>query len=150
MPSGKWAPIPANTGAVRELRHSDQGMAQTSGNYRCRWKLWSSCYDAKLMEWSIIHQCLRERRNVAGYAELGSKWTCLSVNKGTREAQSSMAVSRISLIIQAESLPMRRLSGGASVVVRGRESRSHGEGRQDNSFCIKETLTQIGRVPNER
>ena len=50
---------------------------------------------------------------------------CLSVNKGTREARLSMVVSK--------HLPMRQPSGGAPVVVGGRESRPHGEGVQDDS-----------------
>ena len=62
----------------------------------------------------------------------------LSASKGTREAQPSMAVARIDRLGAVESLPMRRLGGGASVVVRGRESRPHGEGRQNVSFWTTE------------
>jgi len=65
----------------------------------------------------------------------------LSVRKGTREAQPSMAVARIDRLRAVESLPMRRLGGGASVVVRGRESRPHGEGRQDVSFWMTEAFS---------
>lgn len=62
----------------------------------------------------------------------------LSVCKGTREAQPSRVVARIGRLRTAESSPMRRLGGGASVVVRGRESRLHGEERQGVSCWMTE------------
>jgi len=64
-----------------------------------------------------------------------------SVNKGTREAQPSMAITRMSRRETVKSSPMRRLGGGVSVVVRGRESRPHGEGRQDSSCWMTEGFT---------
>lgn len=103
-----------------------------------------------------------------GIERLESNRKRLSVCKGTREAQSrkclrccwiaaiaqgvvnrqrgiqrwqtSLAgvIARIGRPRTAESSPMRRLGGGASVVVRGRESRSHGEGRQDVSCWMTE------------
>jgi len=58
----------------------------------------------------------------------------LSASKGTREAQPSRVVTRISRRETDESSPMRRLGGGAFVVVGGREGRPQGEGRQNKSF----------------
>jgi hypothetical protein len=49
-----------------------------------------------------------------------------------------MAVAWIGHGPVVESLPMRRLGGGAPVVVRGRESRLHGEGVQNVSFWTTE------------
>ena len=58
----------------------------------------------------------------------------LSVNKGTREARLSMVVTPLGRSSdRPKHLPMRQPSGGAPVVVGGRESRSHGEGVQDGS-----------------
>lgn len=49
--------------------------------------------------------------------KLESKRGRLSVNKGTREARSSRVVVQLNRFRTAKSLPMRRPSGGASVVV---------------------------------
>ena len=106
-----------------------------------------------------------------GIERLESKRKRLSVCKGTREAQSrkcllcqreianvqktdtatngaqcwqtSLAgvIARITSKHAGQSSPMRRLSGGVSVVVRGRESRLHGEGRQDDSCWMTEGFT---------
>ena len=65
----------------------------------------------------------------------------LSVSKGTREARSSRVVAQPESLSLFQVPPMRRTSGGAVVVVRGRESRSHGEGRQDVSFWATEGFT---------
>ena len=58
----------------------------------------------------------------------------LSVNKGTREARLSRVVTPLGRSLdRTKHLPMRQPSGGAPVVVGGRESRLHGEGVQDDS-----------------
>ena len=58
----------------------------------------------------------------------------LSVNKGTREARLSRVVAQLGRSSdRPKHLPMRQPSGGAPVVVGGRERRPHGEGVQDDS-----------------
>ena len=58
----------------------------------------------------------------------------LSVNRGTREARLSRVVTQLARSTdRTKRLPMRQPSGGAPVVVGGRESRPHGEGVQDGS-----------------
>ena len=59
-----------------------------------------------------------------------------SANKGTREARLSKVVAQLGRSSdRPKHLPMRQSSGGAPVVVGGRESRPHGEGVQDDS-CL--------------
>jgi len=62
----------------------------------------------------------------------------LSAVKGTRETQPSMAITRAGRLATVMLSPMRRLGVGAFVVVRGRESRPHGEGRQYVSLWMTE------------
>ena len=94
----------------------------------------------------ISRRCLEEQQIAVGCRiKVESKGKRLSVIKGTREAGSSRfafhlkGITVFARIIQSrsprpnESLPMRRLGGRVPVVVRGRESRSHGEGGQINS-----------------
>jgi hypothetical protein len=139
MPSGKWTLIPANTEAVRE--------------YPARNREWPERMDAVVVG---VHSGespwrFQSRRNSQlsagawgncgqqmGIEKLESNRKRLSVSKGTRETQSSRVITRIDRHQTVESSPMRRLSDGASVVVRGRESRLHGEGRQDVSCWITE------------
>jgi len=61
-----------------------------------------------------------------------------SVNKGTREAHSSRVITQPSWPLPAQVSPTRRMSGGVVVVVRGWESQSHGEGRQEVSIWTAE------------
>jgi len=83
-----------------------------------------------------------------GVVTLESKRKCLSVNKGTREAQSCRVVAQ-SLWLTPRQIPlMKRLGGGVSVVVRGRESRPHGKGRQNDLFWTTNTFV-IERVFDE-
>jgi len=139
MPSGKWAPIPANTEAARKFPIRDR-----------EWP--------KQTVAVIVGDCLTEtlrrfqgRRNgqlsagawgssgeLLGIERSESNRKRSSATKGTREAQPSMAIARIGRLATVESSPMRRLGVGASIVVRGRESRPHGEGRQDVSFWTAE------------
>jgi hypothetical protein len=62
----------------------------------------------------------------------------LSACKGTREARPSMVIAQPGQRPLPQVSPMRRTSGGAAVVVRGRKSRPHGEGRQEVSFWTTE------------
>jgi len=138
MPLGKWAPIPVNTEAAREYPARDRGWLKrvdvlvVGGHSR------DFLRRSRSAEWPIIRRGLREQQIAVGHEQSESDRKRLSASKGTREAQSSMAVARIGRLRAVESLPMRRLGGGASVVVRGRESRPHGEGRQDVSFWTTE------------
>lgn len=65
----------------------------------------------------------------------------LSVNKGTREARSSMVFSQSARRCSSQITPIRRTSGGVAVVVRDWESRSNGEGRQEVSIWKAEGFT---------
>ena len=141
IPSGKWVPIPANTGAVRE--------------YPARTREWPKRMDAIVVGEHPGESCKRFRGRRSGQLSAGvwgssrlllgierseSNRKCLSVSKGTREAWLSMVVTRIDRCKTIESPPMRQPGGGAPVVVRGRESRLHGEGVQDVSFWITEAF----------
>lgn len=142
MPSGKWAPTPVNTEAVREIPARNRewpermdavvvgghsgGMFRHSGNRR-------------------LSQLPADARGNCG-SQMGSERSesnrkRSSVSKGTWEAQPSRVVTRIGRPWAAESTPMRWLGGGASVVVRERENRSHGEGGQDVSCWTTEGFT---------
>ena len=80
----------------------------------------------------------KSSRTLLGYHRSESNRKCLSASKGTRETQPSMAITRANCLATVIPSPMRRLGVGAFVVVRGRESRPHGEGRQDVSLWITE------------
>ena len=140
VPSGKWTPIPANTEAVRERTPA-------------RTREWPKRTNVIVVGERPSESLRRIRGRRSGQLSVGvwgnsrllmgierseSNRKRLSASKGTREAQPSMAVAWIGRVRVAESLPMRRLGGGASVVVRGRESRPHGEGRQNVSFWMTE------------
>ena len=139
MPSGKWTPIPANNEAVRA--------------YRTRTREWLKRMDAVVVgghPGELLRRLRSQRRSqlaVGAWGNCGQQMGMersesnrkrLSVCKGTREAQPSRVIARIDRRQAVESSPMRRLGGGASVVVRGRESRLHGEGRQDVSCWTTE------------
>jgi len=140
MPSGKWTPIPVNTEAVWERTPA-------------RTREWPKRTNALVVGVRPGESLRRFRSRPSGQLSAGawgnsrllmgierseSNRKRLSVSKGTRETQPSRAVARIGRLRAVESLPMRRLGGGASVVVRGRESRPHGEGRQNVSFWMTE------------
>jgi hypothetical protein len=139
MPSGKWTPIPANIEAVRE--------------YPTRNREWPERRSAVVVGAHPGESLRRFRGRRGGQVPADAWGNCgqqmgieksesnrerLSVSKGTRETQPSRVITRIDRRQTVESSPMRRLSGGASVVVRGRESRLHGEGRQDVSCWTTE------------
>lgn len=141
VPSGKWTPIPANIEAVREHRsrnrewpkrmiavvvgdHPSESLRRFRGrrNSQLSAGAWGNCGQQM------------------GIEKLESNRKRLSVSKGTRETQPSKVIARIDRLATVESSPMRRLGDGASVVVRERESRSHGEGRQDVSCWAAEAF----------
>jgi hypothetical protein len=139
IPSGKWAPIPANIEAVRE--------------HPARNREWPKRMDVVVVGGHPGESLRRFRSRRRSQLAVGAWGSCgqqtgkersesnrkrLSVCKGTREAQPSRVIAWIGRREAAESSPMRRLSGGASVVVRERESRLHGEGRQDVSCWMTE------------
>ena len=141
MPSEKRIPIPANIEADRE--------------YPARDREWLERLDAVVVGVGpVVILVDPDRRNgqlsvdvrgssrlLLGTEKLEFNQKRLSVSKGTREAQSSRVITRIGRRETVESSPMRRLGVGASIVVRGRESRPHGEGRQDASFWMTEGFT---------
>jgi hypothetical protein len=139
MPSGKWTLIPVNTEAVWEFipartrEWSKQVNALVVGEHPVVISVDPERWSGQL---SIV--AWRNSRLLMGIERSESNRKCLSVRKGTREAQPSMAVAWIDHQQVVESLPMRRLGGGAPVVVRGRESRPHGEGVQNVSFWMTE------------
>ena len=145
MPSEKWAPTPANIEAVRE--------------YPARNREWPKRMDAVVVGGHPGESLRRFQGRRSGQLSAGAWGNCrlqmgiersesnrkrLSASKGTREAQPSRVIARIGRLPMAESSPMRRLGGGASVVVRGRESRPHGEGRQDVSCWTTEMFVLSG------
>jgi hypothetical protein len=139
MPSGKWAPIPDNTEAVREYAARNRGWSKrmnaivVGGHPSESLRRFQSQRNNQLSVgvW-------RSSGKLLGIERSESNRKRSSVSKGTRETQPSRAITRIDRRQKVESSPMRRLSGGAFVVVGGRESRPHGEGRQDVSFWTTE------------
>jgi hypothetical protein len=142
IPSGKWAPIPANIEAVQAYltwnREWPKRMntivvgehpSESFRRFRSQWNSQLSI--------GARGNCGQQ----LGNQKSESNWKRLSVIKGTREAEPSRVIARIGWLRPAQSSPMRRLSGGAFVVVRGRESRSHGEGRQNVSCWNAEALS---------
>jgi len=139
MPSGKWAPTPANTEAVREhpVRNREwlerMNAIVVGGHPGDSLRRIGSRWNSQLptdAQGSCGQQLGIER------SESNRKRS--SVSKGTWEAQPSRVITRIDRRMTVESSPMRRLSGGVSVVVGGRKSRPHGEGRQDVSCWTTE------------
>jgi hypothetical protein len=141
-PSGKVVLIPANTEVVRESR---LGIGNDLDG-------WRPCHAATnpmdhLMIQRFVGTTSRSTmfqgssRPLLGAQMSEPKRGCLSVIKGTREACSSRVIAQPHRVISMQVSPMRRTSGGAIVVVRGRESRSHGEGWQYVSFWIVEVFS---------
>ncbi len=142
IPSGKRAPIPVNTGAAREYPARDREWPK-----RASVIIVGACPGESLRRFrgrrsgQLSAGAWGSSGELLGIERSESTRKRLSASKGTREAQPGRAVARIGRLRAAESLPMRRLGGGASVVVRGRESRPHGEGTQDVSFWAAKTFT---------
>jgi len=141
-PSGKRAPTPANTEAVRVIpartREWPKRMGAISEGEH------PSESHQRLQGWrsgQVSADVWGSSRALLGNERSGSNRKRLSASKGTRETQPGMAITRTGRRAMAESSPMSRLGGGASVVVGGRESRPHGEGRQDVSFWAAKMFT---------
>lgn len=142
VPSGKWTPISVNTEAVREYparsrKWPERMIAVVVGEHPGEsQRRFQSRRNSQLSvgAWGNCGQQI-------GIEKLESNRERLSVSKGTRETQPSKVIARIDRFATVESSPMRRLGDGASVVVRERESRSHGEGRQDVSCWAAEAFS---------
>ena len=130
-PSGNVAPIPANIEVVWESRPG-------IGNGLDGWKPCQAAtgpcdrntvtrFAGGTREPAMFQG---SSRSLSGGQTSRPKRGRLSVNKGTREAHPSRVIARPVRRLSSQCSPMRRMSGGAAVVVRGRESRPHGEGRQ--------------------
>jgi hypothetical protein len=132
-PSGNQGPLPANTEAVR---------------VDTRIREWPRRTNAIVFSERPSESLRRFRSRRSGQLSAGvwgSSGTLLgdegsksnrersSASKGTRETQPSMAITRIGRRETVESSPMRRLGVGTSIVVGGRESRPHGEGKKEDS-----------------
>ena len=139
IPSGNCALIPANTEVVR-------GWKPGIGDDSKRLHTLASGGQSKrsIMIVAVVRgTCYRTmfRRSsgpLLGISASKPKRGRLSVNKGTREARPGKVIAQRHQPLPVPVSPMRRTSGGAFVVVRGRESRPHGEGGQDVSFWTAE------------
>ena len=148
IPLGKGAPSSANTGAFREITRNRDWPKRIDA-------ISVGGYPGELYEFTgrqndqLFVDVWESSRMLSGIRRMESNRKRLSVNKGTGEARPSKVVTWINCSNIVESLPIRRTGGGALVVVRGRESRPHGEGVQDVLFWTTERFI-IGRVSNER
>jgi len=138
MPSEKRVPIPANSEAVRGRARNREWLerivAIVNGVHPSKPR--KRFQGQRSGQLSV--DVRGSSRLLSGTEKLESTRKRLSASKGTREAQPSMAITRMGRRKTVKSLPMRRLGVGASIVVRGREGRPHGEGRQDASCWITE------------
>jgi hypothetical protein len=138
-PSGKRAPIPANTEAFRDyLPRNREWPKRMSALVVGEHPGESPSGFQGRQSGQLFAGVWGSSRMLSGDERLESNRKRLSVSKGTGEARPSMVVAWIGCHMTVESLPMRRSGGGAPVVVRGRESRPHGEGVQDVSFWMTE------------
>ena len=138
-PSGNFSLIPANTEVVRgwkpgigddserlaALANSGQPKRSTTIVAVVR----ATCYRTMFR---------RSSGPLLGVSASKPNHGRLSANKGTREAHSSRVITQPIQQPLGQVSPMRRMSGGVAVVVRGWESQSHGEGRQEVSFWTAE------------
>lgn len=138
MPSGKRVPTPANTEAARTYRTRDRGWLKQVNAIVVGRHLSGSLRRPRLAERPIIRRSLREQRNAVGQRKVGVYPEALECQQGNQGSPAEYGSRTDRSLRAAESLPMRRLGGGASVVVCGRESRPHGEGRQDVSIWTTE------------
>ena len=137
IPSGNCALIPANTEAVRGWK---PGIGDDSERLHT---LANSGQSKRSMIVTVVRAtCYRTmfRRSsgpLFGVSASKPKRGRLSASKGTREAHSSRVITQPSPEV-GQASPMRRVSGGVAVVVRGWESQPHGEGRQEVSCWTAE------------
>jgi hypothetical protein len=135
IPSGNCALIPANTEVVRGCKSGigdDSKRLHTlaSGGQSKR----SATIVAVVRGTGYRTMFRRSSGPLLGINASKPKRGRLSVNKGTREARSSMVFSQSARRCPSQIIPIRRTSGGVAVVVRDWESQSHGEGRQEVSI----------------
>ncbi len=144
-PSGNGIPIPANTEVVREYRPRNREWLGRPVVLRFINRPRRSETRSTIMRFagttSYPAMFRGSSRPLLGVQESKPKRGRLSVSKGTREACPSRVIAQPGRFTPSQVSPTRRTSGGAVVVVRGRESRSHGEGRQDVSFWATEGFT---------
>ncbi len=138
-PLGNCALIPANTEVVRGWKpgigdDSERLDTLASGGRSKR----SMTIVAVVRATGYRTMFRRSSGPLLGVSASKPKRGRLSANKGTREAHSSRVITQPSRPLPAQVSPMRRMSGGVAVVVRGWESQSHGEGRQEVSFWTAE------------
>lgn len=144
-PSGNCALISANTETVRGWKpgigdDSKRPNTLASGERSKRSKAIVE------VDRAISYRAMFRRSSgpLLGVRTSKPKRGCLSANKGTREARWSRVVTRPSRFALGQVSPLRPASGGVAVVVRGWESQSHGEGRQEVSFWNAEALHRRG------
>lgn len=139
-PSGNQGPLPANTEAVRTHTRTRERPRRTN----------ALVFSERSSE--LLRRFRSRRSGQLSAGVWGSSGTLLgdegsksnrersSASKGTRETQPSMAITRIDRRETVESSPMRRLGVGTSIVVGGRESRPHGEGKKEDSCWTTEAF----------
>ena len=137
-PLGNCALIPANTEVVRSWQpgigdDSKRLATLSNGSQSLR-----SLIVEVVRETCYRTMFRRSSRPLLGVSASKPKRGRSSVNKGTREAHSIRVITQPSQRWLAQVSPMRRMSGGVAVVVRGWESQLHGEGRQEVSFWMTE------------
>ena len=141
-PSGNCALIPVNNGAVRGWKPgigdgSERPDALASSGQSKR----SATIVAVVRGTCYRTMFRRSSGPLLGISASKPKRGRLSVNRGTREARSSMVFSQSARRCPSQITPMRRTSDGVAVVVRDWESQSHGEGRQEVSIWKAEGFT---------
>ena len=144
-PSGNCALIPANTEVVRGWKPgigNDSERLDTLANGERSKR--SMVIVAVVRATGYRTMFRRSSGLLLGVSASKPKRGRLSANKGTREAHSSRVITQPSQRLLGQASPMRRMSGGVAVVVRGWESQSHGEGRQDVSFWTAERFPNRG------
>ena len=144
-PAGNCALIPANIEVVRGWKpgigdDSERLNAVASGGQSKR--LATTAAVVRATSYRMMFR--RSSGPLLGVSASRPKCGRLSANKGTREAHSSRVITQPSQRLPGQASPMRRMSGGGAVVVRGWESQAHGEGRQDVSFWMAEGFANRG------
>ena len=141
-PSGKRVPTPANMEAVREFLTRNREWPKRTNVFIVGERPGESPRRFQgRRNGQLSAGAWGSSRLLLGDERSESNRKRSSASKGTRETQPSMAITRIGRLATVESSPMRRLGVGASIVVRGRESRPHGEGRQDVSCWATERFS---------
>lgn len=141
IPLGNRPPVPANTEAAQVDTPWDREWSKQSDAIATGVDPAVLSIDPDGWNGQLSACAWKSSRLLLGYHRSESNRKRLSASKGTRETQPSMAITRVSRLATDMPSPMRRLGVGAFVVVRGRESRPHGEGRQDVSCWMTERFS---------